>query len=650
MRKTGPISSFCVRMIGVFGVAVFFGVAARGDDTNVTLTGREPVIKITGQRTHLELVERSAKILELKSKITRVDGFDDTVINVKALAPNRIYVWAAQQGVTTVNITDESNETFAIDIFVKGDVRYLQALIDSNFPDASVEALKVNESSVVLRGWVTQPEQINYIVEIAEQFFPQVLNQMRVGGEQQVKLKVKVMEVQRSKIRQLGFNFLYLNKNGYLSSTPGQLTEVGEINLPFKPGNPGVVFTPDSLAEAAISFGLIGDHNIFNGFFQALKEEGLLKILAEPTVVTTNGRPATLLSGGEFPILVPQSLGTVSIEWREFGTRLEAVPIILGNGRLRLELQPEVSERDFSNAVSVGGLTVPGLTTRRVNTQVEMRFGQTLIIGGLIANRRTAETDKIPILGELPWIGMAFRRVRYDDVETELIIMVTPELVAPLDPDQVPVGGPGLNTDTPTDRELFIDGLLEVPNFAPGEDEIVPMSWQTPDSASEVCPQCLSDPNHHHHSVAEQERTQPAPLAPYEEMPPAPPSGRANDTDDTVRPAPPSPAPAEPDTMSTPPKKQASKTRPGLSWARPFGHLRKLIGPSEVRQASHTETGSKRTSQSLPISTSAAGHARLGSSSSTHRKRPGLIEPNVTDGAQPTTGHSRPALISPSLN
>ncbi|HID22988.1 MAG TPA: hypothetical protein EYP14_11390 [Planctomycetaceae bacterium] len=511
MRKHGWGKSLRVRRIAILGIAVGLAVTALAGE-EVRPTGRETVVRIADQRTHLELVERSAKILELKNKITRVDGFDDTVITIKALTPNRIYVWAAQQGVTTVNITDEQNETFAVDIFVKGDVRYLQALIDSNFPDASVEALKVNDSSLVLRGWVTQPEQINYIVEIAEQFFPQVLNQMRVGGEQQVKLKVKVMEVQRSKIRQLGFNFLYLNKNGYAASTPGQLTEVGEINLPFKPADPGVTFATNSLAEAAISFGLIGDHDIFNGFFQALKEEGLLKILAEPTVVTTNGRPATLLSGGEFPILVPQSLGTVSIEWREFGTRLEAVPIILGNGRLRLELQPEVSERDFSNAVSVGGMTVPGLTTRRVNTQVEMKFGQTLVIGGLIANRRTAETDKIPVLGELPWIGMAFRRVRYDDVETELIIMVTPELVAPLDPDQVPITGPGMNTDAPTDRELFIDGLLEVPNFAPGEDEVVPMSWQGPGASSGPCPQCLADPSHHASSEDASTLPTPTPL------------------------------------------------------------------------------------------------------------------------------------------
>jgi pilus assembly protein CpaC len=172
-----------------------------------------------------------------------------------------------------------------------------------------------------------------------------------------------------------------------------------------------------------------------------------------------------MLAGGEFPILVPQSLGTTTIEWREFGVRLEAVPTILGGGRVRLELQPEVSERDFSNSVNVNGFTVPGLTTRRVNTQVEMKFGQTYMLAGLLSLRRTATTSKVPWLGELPWIGTAFRRVQYDEGETELVIMVTPELAGAMDPHQVPAYGPGEHTDVPTDRELYKYGLIEVPNY-----------------------------------------------------------------------------------------------------------------------------------------------------------------------------------------
>jgi len=423
----------------------------------------EQTVNLSSKDSRLEITEKFSRVVELKKKITRVDGFDPEVINVSALTPNRVRVQAITPGVTTMLLVDENGQEFSIEIFVSGDARHLQAYLNEMFPQSSVKAVKVRDS-VVLRGWVTQPENITEMVEIAEQFFPQVLNQMKVGGVQQVLLKVKIMEIQRSKIRTLGINWLFRNRNSYLSSSPGDITPLAVAAAPI--GGPAAAGLNSTLfGNATAAFGIVNDSFSFQTFMDALKEEALLKILAEPELVTTNGRPANLLSGGEFPILVPQSLGTVTIEWREFGTRLEAVPIILGNGRLRLDLQPEVSERDFTNAVDVQGFTVPGLTTRRVNTQVEMRFGQTLMIAGLIGNRRTTETDKIPFFGELPWIGAAFRRVRDNDSETELVIMVTPELVAPIPPDQLPPGGPGMHTSSPTDRELYGMGLLEVPNY-----------------------------------------------------------------------------------------------------------------------------------------------------------------------------------------
>lgn len=151
---------------------------------------------------------------------------------------------------------------------------------------------------------------------------------------------------------------------------------------------------------------------------------------------------------------------------------MEAVPMILGNGRLRLELQPEVSERDFSSTVVVGGVNVPGLSVRRANTSVEMNFGETLLIAGLISNRKTATTQKIPVLGDLPILGAAFSRKRFEETETELIIMVTPEYVSPLKANQVPQIGPGESSATPTMRELFLDNMIEVPSY--GDECLTP--------------------------------------------------------------------------------------------------------------------------------------------------------------------------------
>ncbi|MCA9015522.1 MAG: type II and III secretion system protein family protein [Planctomycetaceae bacterium] len=442
-------------------------VSAKGysqEEQPVPPGASEPIVQVTADKMKLEITEKFSKILKFPGKIKRVDGFDPTVLGITALTPNEIRVQALVPGVTTLVITDENAKVFSVETFVSGDARHLQAYLRELFPRSSVNAIKVQDS-VVLRGWVTEPEAITEMVEIAEQFFPNgVLNQMKLAGVQQVLLKVKIMEVQRSKIRQLGVNWLFLNQSGYVYSTPGTLVPITGITVPFA-GPPAVTASQNLISGTSLGFGLVDSSNIFQAFIEALKQEALLKILAEPELVTTSGRPANLLSGGEFPILVPQSLGTVTIEWREFGVRMEAVPIVLGNGRLRLEVQPEVSERDFSNAVQVAGTTVPGLTVRRANTAVEMNFGETMVIAGLISSRKTAETSKTPFLGELPVIGAAFRRVRYTEGETELVIMVTPELVSPLKSGQVPPGGPGQFTATPTDRELYLDGVLEVPSY-----------------------------------------------------------------------------------------------------------------------------------------------------------------------------------------
>lgn len=426
----------------------------------------DPVFKVTGSRSEVEIVERLSKVLELDRKITRVDGFDPDILDVKALTPYRVRVQAISQGVTNLVLTDEDDKSYVVNVFIKGDARHLQAVLDNRFPDSAVEAYRVQDS-VALTGWVSQPEHITQIVEIAEQFYPRVLNQMRVGGVQQVMLKVKIMEVQRSKLRRMGFDFIAAGRSAFIRNNPAQLFSLESLTL--TPGTGiGYTLTGDSLSGASSAFAIQGSNDVFQGFLDALKEERLLKILSEPTLVATNGRPATMLSGGEFPVLVPQSLGTTTIEWRDFGVRMEAVPIILGDGMVRMEVMPEVSERDFANSVQVNGSTVPALTTRRVNTQVEMRFGQTLMLAGLISTRQTAETAKTPFLGELPWVGSLFRKVRYDDVETELVILITPELVAPMMSNQVPAGGPGTFTTFPTDRELYFDGYIEVPNYGDG--------------------------------------------------------------------------------------------------------------------------------------------------------------------------------------
>lgn len=426
-------------------------------------------IPVLTARMNVEVPEKSSKVLQFRTKIQRVDGFDPEIISVTALSSNLIRVHALAQGITSLSITDESGTISTVETYVTGDARLLQAVLKRSFPETAVTVTKIGPEAVLLRGWVTEPQQVQQIVDIARLYHPNVLNQMKLGGPQEVQLRVKVMEVQRSKIRQFGLNFAISGQQAGFGSTPGGLGALSAITVPF--GGPvGADFTSGSFRNATMALGIAGNSATFQGLLEALKKEGLLKIQAETTLVTRSGEPARLINGGEFPIPVPQSLGTVTISWKEFGVSLESLPVVISPTRLKQTIVAEVSERDLSTAITMNGTTVPGLTKRTVETQAEMNFGETLVIGGLIYMRNTSTTNKVPVLGELPGIGAAFRRVSYDQAETELLVMITPEYTAAMPSDQVPPIGPGMHTDTPTDRELIGQGLMEVPLSGDGTE------------------------------------------------------------------------------------------------------------------------------------------------------------------------------------
>ncbi len=383
-----------------------------------------------------------------------------------AVDKHKLRVQGLEQGVTTMVVTDRNKQVHTVEVFVTGDARLLQSVLNRAFPNSAIQCTMLRGNAVLLRGWVTDAQQIASITELANLYSPNVVNQIRVGGPQEVQLRVKVLEVQRSKLREFGLNFAVLGKSAAVASTPGPITPLTALTAPIG-GIPTVSIAPNTGAPPSLGIGVTGNQFGFEGFLQALKTEGLLKIQAEPVLVTRSGEAAQLDNGGEFPIPVPQSLGTVTIEWREFGVILQALPIVISPTRLRQQVYAEVSEKDVANAVTLNGTTVPGISRRRVQSTVEMDFGQTLILGGLITNRIQANVQKTPFLGELPVIGAAFSKKRFDHSEVELIIMITPEYVASMQGDQMPPLGPGRTTTFPTDRELYLHGMMEVPVVGP---------------------------------------------------------------------------------------------------------------------------------------------------------------------------------------
>jgi pilus assembly protein CpaC len=448
----------------------------------------EPVFHVIAPENKISVVHLQSRILEFSKRIKEVDGFNPEILNVTPVSPTQIRLRAETTGVTSMTIKDETDQIFTVEVLVEGDVRELNAYLRRLFPGSAIDVVSLRDS-VVLRGWVTDPQSIPQIMAIARQMYPTVHNQMQVGGVNVVQLHVKILEVQRSKVKELGFNFVASGQKYALGSTVGGLVPLTGMTVPF--GGPPVPSVGAAL-NSPLQFAITGNSDRFQGFVDALTNEALAKVLAEPTLVTTSGRPASLLSGGEFPILVPAGVGTVSVQFREFGVRMEAIPTVLGNGRLRLDVAPEFSERDFSSSVTVGGLVVPGINTRRINTQVEMNFGETIMIGGLISRKRLTTSTKIPIIGELPVIGAAFSRKTHEMGETELLIMVTPEMAGAMRPDQVPHEAPGWLQDEPTSKELFLDGMLEVPSY--GSDCEVCQNCQ-PGMIHEGAAQCAPPEN-----------------------------------------------------------------------------------------------------------------------------------------------------------
>ena len=407
--------------------------------------------QVRNSSQRLKMVVNSSRILMMEVDVPRAQVNNPDIVKLTPLAANQVQVSALSPGVTQVNLFDDKGNIYTVDLVVVGDARELDMILKATFPDATLRVQPMN-SSVLIEGEIPRPELTSRIIAIAEDYYPKVISNMTVRGVQTVLLHVKVMEVSRTKLRKLGLDWNYIWDQGFFVQGANGLMNIPGSTTGFASGG-----------GDSVRFGVTEGANTFTGLIEALRQNNLVKVLSEPTLVTMSGRPASFLVGGEFPILVPSGIGNATIEFKEFGTRVDFVPIVLGNGRLRLEVRPTVSEIDESRSVTVNSFTVPGLRTRKVDTGVEMQAGQTLALAGLLQERVEMENKGIPWISDVPFVGAAFRRVREEINEIELLILVTPEIVDAMDPHQVPPCGPGQGTTSPDDIELYGKGYHEVP-------------------------------------------------------------------------------------------------------------------------------------------------------------------------------------------
>jgi pilus assembly protein CpaC len=334
----------------------------------------------------------------------------------------------------------------------EGSPSQLKEAIHKVLPEEKDVRVTPTGDSVTLSGTVSSTANLSQVLALADSYYPKkVINLLEVGGVHQVMLEVRVAEMSRSLLRRLGFNFAYLSNSG----TNFGISLLNNLTSGF-PAPTGV----SDRIQAIFRF--TGGGATWTTFIDALKEDGLVKVLAEPTLITMSGKSANFLAGGEFPIPVPQNSGgstTITIEYKPFGVGLNFSPVVLSNKKISMQVAPEVSDLDFSNAIQISGFVIPSITTRRASTTVELPDGQSFAIAGLLKDNVREVVSKYPLLGDIPILGALFRSSTFLKNETELIIIVTPHLVKPLN-----LAKQTLPTDQyiePNDFEFYLLGALE---------------------------------------------------------------------------------------------------------------------------------------------------------------------------------------------
>jgi pilus assembly protein CpaC len=438
----------------------------RGQPNNSvgTPTGSTLVSK---QNESIQIMINSTHTVTTEEDIERAGVHNDAIVSVRPMARNELMVSAKATGVTQIDLYGPNKQVRSVQVVVIGDARELDAILRSEFPMANLH-LRPIQNAIIISGQVTSDQHVEQAVAIAEQFYPTVINRIEVIGVHTVMLHAQVMEMSRTKIRDLGVDFgLGFGNDFVAQSVSGTIAPAAGDFAASVGGGSSIAGTLAATGQETFKFGIVDNGNSFFGTIRALHQRNLIKVMADPTLVAIDGRPASFNSGGEFPILVPSGLGQVGVDFREYGTRLDFVAKVRGDGRIWLEVRPTISEIDPTRSVVIAGTSVPGLRSRYVDTAVELRAGQTLALAGLIQVRTESQTVGIPGLCDVPYLGALFRSNRELQNEVELLILVTPDFAGAMDPHEVPVGGPGYNSFSPSDKELYWKGYIETPAACP---------------------------------------------------------------------------------------------------------------------------------------------------------------------------------------
>ncbi len=380
----------------------------------------------------------SGQLVRLARPMTGLFVADEKIADVQVRSPNELFLFGKAPGQTSIYATDRAGAVvWSSEVRVGNNITNVGAMLKLAMPEANITVTPIG-GMVLLTGTVDSPKDIEEAQRLAETFIgsaTQVLNHLRTAIPLQVSLHVKIVEVSRSVAKNIGVNLLNQNLKGAnpitfaSQGTPGTLTK--------DPATGQAIATFQQLAGTTL--GIAG--HIFGGDIMASlqldEQNGLVTTLAEPNLTAVSGETASFLAGGEIPVPQSQGLGAVSVEFKQYGVSLAFTPFVLSDGRISLRVRPEVSQLSAQGSVTLNGFTIPALTTRRADTTVELGSGQSFVIGGLLQSGHNNSISRAPFLGDLPILGALFRSNSFQNNETELVIVVTPYLVRPVDAKQI---------------------------------------------------------------------------------------------------------------------------------------------------------------------------------------------------------------------
>lgn len=461
-RRTSAIS--CLAGCGIIAATMFSPLTLSAQETE-----NRGGVEVVPQDNIIELDRFKGTLLRLSSPASDVFIADPNVANIQIKSPQLIYIFGKTVGQTTIYAMDDSqnpiysgtlqvNENIQAQADQSSMLGAYETKIERMVPGSDITLTSFGKM-FILEGTVQSPEHADLVVRLCESLVSSdvlnLVNRLVVLQPTQVNLRVKIAEIGRSTVKELGINW----ENGFSSGNTFLGLATGRDV--FTDGIDAVLGTPvrnylgggDGLGSIFGGFGL-GNFDL-NYIIDAMDNEGFLSILAEPNLTALSGETATFLAGGEFPIPVPQR-DSVTIEFRQFGVQLAFTPTVLSSGRINLHVKPEVSDLSNAGSLQIAGTSIPSITTRKVDTTVELGSGESFAIAGLLENKVVQDATKFPGLGDLPILGALFRSDSFKRNETELLIVVTPYLVKPVDARRITLPTDGYIA--PNDMERYLQG------------------------------------------------------------------------------------------------------------------------------------------------------------------------------------------------